>query len=166
VGFRICFDMSGIRCATRAAALEAELLAVDGVLRAAVRARRDRVYVEMERLGPVDAVVRLLAAHGYRVAEGLVRATVWVEGSEERLKVLRDEVAARPCVSYCRIYAPTRRVDLGLRLREDWEKDLTDLCRCLCEARGRSVPMTRSVEASGSTTVAVGGDVHNRSETH
>ncbi len=142
--------MSGIRCAAGAAALEAELLAVDGVLRAAVRARRDRVYVEMARLVAVDAVVRLLAGHGYRVAEGLVRATVWVEGSEEQLKALRDEVAARPSVSYCRIYAPTKRVDLGLSLREDWERDLPDLCRCLCEARA----------------VAVTGDVHNRSKTN
>ncbi len=68
------------------------------------------------RLAPVDTVVRLLAAHGYRVGEGLVRATVWVDASEERLKALRDEVAAWPCVSYFRIYAPTERVDLGLAL--------------------------------------------------
>jgi hypothetical protein len=157
--------MSGIRCAAGAAALEAELLAVDGVLHAAVRARRDRVYVEMVRLAPVDAVVRLLASHGYRVGEGLVRATVWVDASEERLKALRDEVAAWPCVSYCWIYAPTERVELGLRLHGDWQRALPDLCRCLCEARGGSGPMTRSLEASRSTRVEVTGDVHNRSET-
>jgi hypothetical protein len=107
-----------------------------------------------------------VAGRGAGVADGLVRVTVWVEGSEERLKVLRDEVASRPCVSYCRIYAPTRRVDLGLRLREDWEKDLPDLCRCLCEARAGSGSKTRSLEADGSTRVAVTGDVHNRSGEH
>ncbi len=137
--------MSGVRCVAGAAALERELSTVEGVLHAAVRARRDRVYVEMNRLAPVDTVVRLLAAHGYRVGEGLVRATVWVDASEERLKALRDEVAAWPCVSYFRIYAPTERVDLGLKLHGDWQRALPELCRRLCEART--------------------GDVHNRSET-
>ncbi len=134
-GIRICFDVSGIRCVTGAAALERELSTVDGVLHAAVRARRDRLCVEMSRLAPVDAVVRLLSSCGCRIGEGLVQVTAWVDTPAERLKELKQGISEWPCVAYCEIHPPTGRVDFGLRLREDWQTALPELCRCLCAAR-------------------------------
>lgn len=125
---------------------------MDGVLHAAARARRDRVYVEMSRLTPVDAVVRLLSRYGYRVGDGLVHVTIWVDTPAEELKGLKEGITARACVAYCQIHPLTRRVDFGLRLREDWQAALPDLCRCLCAARV-PVRIARSLE-----DVATGAD--------
>ncbi len=138
--FRLCLTVSGLRCASDGSTLERALKKVDGTRDATVNPIRCQVFVEVDKLVRLEAILGILGRRGYAVDSGDVRVTTWYSGPVERLAWLERRLLQFAGVTSCRVAEPTGRLELSISLRKGWEEAVRDVCQWLCkEAESEAV---------------------------
>ncbi len=133
-GFRLYLSVSGLRCASEGSTLERALNKVDGARDATINPLRSQVFVEVDKLYRLEAILGILGRRGYSVDGGEVRVTTWFPGPPERLQWLERRLLEFAGVTSCRVAEPTGRLELSLSLSTGWEAAVRDVCRWLCES--------------------------------